>query len=254
LEYKPKTVSKKTKTVVLVGKGVTFDSGGISLKPSPRMEEMKHDMTGAATLMGTIVLAAKLKSPNRIVAILAFTENMPAGNAVKPGDVVTSRSGKTVEIQNTDAEGRLVLADVLDYAEKFKPDVMLDAATLTGAVAIALGKQCCAVMGTDQKVVDQLVSLGAEMNERIWQLPLYDDYIDDMRSEYADLKNIGGARMAGTIKGGIFLKQFVKSSIPWAHLDIACTAWDMGHVPYHPKKGASGAHVRTLARFVSEYQ
>jgi leucyl aminopeptidase len=250
LDYNPKGAKK---TIALVGKGVTFDSGGISIKPSLRMEEMKHDMTGAASLYAATVLAAKRKVKNRIITILAFTENMPDGTAVQPGNVVKARNGLTVEINNTDAEGRLILADVLDYAHDFKPDCIINAATLTGAVVVALGKHCTGVMGSDDKLIEQLRKIGDENHERLWQLPLFDEYIDDMRTDCADLRNVGNDGNGGTIRGGIFLKQFIRKGMPWAHLDIAATAWGMGHLPYCPKKGGSGIIVRTIAQFLGDY-
>ena len=254
LEYIPSTFAKNpTKTLALVGKGVTFDSGGISIKPSMRMEDMKHDMTGAATIMGAILLASKWKVPNRVVAILAFTENMPDGMAIQPGNVLMSRAGKTVEIINTDAEGRLILADVLDYAHGFKPDAIVDAATLTGAVSVALGKHCCGILGNNEDLIDQIRKSGEAHSERVWQLPLYDDYFEDMKSDTADMKNSVNDGNGGTIRGAIFLKQFIKKDVPWAHLDIAATAWNMGHLSYYPKRGASGAYVRTLAQFAADF-
>ena len=252
LEYVPKGV-KKYKTIALVGKGVTFDSGGISIKPSMRMEDMKHDMTGAATVMGAIALAASWKVPHRVIAMMAFTENMPDGNAIQPGNVLTSRSGKTVEIINTDAEGRLILADALDYAQDSEPDVIVDVATLTGAVSIALGKQCCAVLGNNDHVMESLCRAGKSNGEKIWQLPLFDEYFDDLKSDCADMKNAANDSYGGTIRGAIFLKQFIKKEIPWAHLDIAAMAYNLGHVSYYPKKGASGAYVRTLAQFIADF-
>lgn len=250
LDYHPKGAKK---TIALVGKGITFDSGGISIKPSMRMEDMKHDMTGAATMMGSILLAAKRKVSNRVIAILAMTENMPDGNAINPGSVVKSRNGKTVEIINTDAEGRLILADVLDYAHDFKPDCIVNAATLTGAVLVALGKQCAGIMGNDETLIARLRETGEANNERLWQLPLFDEYFEDLKTDCADMKNSANDGLGGTIRGGIFLKQFIKKGMSWAHLDIAATSYGMGHVPYYPKKGGSGMHVRTLAQFVAEY-
>lgn len=252
LEYTP-SKSENMRTIALVGKGITFDSGGISIKPSLRMEEMKHDMTGAATIMGATLLAAKMKVPNRIVSILAFTENMPDGTALQPGNVITSRNGKTVEIFNTDAEGRLILADVLDYAQDFKPDAIVDAATLTGAVSVALGKYCCGILGNDQRLIEAVRSAGESNGERIWELPLFDDYFDDMRSDTADMKNSVNDGNGGTIRGAIFLKQFIKKGIKWVHLDIAATAWGLTHLSYIPKKNASGLFVRTLAHFARDF-
>lgn len=252
LEYAPKGV-KNPKTLALVGKGVTFDSGGISIKPSTRMEEMKHDMTGAATVMGAVLLAARWKLPTRVLAIMAFTENMPDGDAIQPGNVLTSRAGKTVEIINTDAEGRLVLADVLDYIQDYEPDAVIDVATLTGAVSIALGKLCCGLMGNDSALVESLRRAGELCGERLWELPTYDEYFDDMKSDTADMKNSCNDSYGGTIRGAMFLKQFIRKGMPWAHLDIAAVGSNMGHVPYFPRRGASGAIVRTLAQFAAEF-
>lgn len=249
VEYSPKGKTPK-KTIALVGKGVTFDSGGISIKPSSKMEDMKHDMTGAATVMGALLLASKLKVPHRVIGIMGFTENMPSGVATQPGNIITARSGKTVEIVNTDAEGRLVLADLLDYASDLKPDAVVDIATLTGAATVALGKYCAAVMGSNSSLVEELKAAGEESGERLWELPLYDDYLADMKSTVADFRNSCNNAGAGTIRGGIFLKQFVGKNINWAHLDIAATAYDVTHLPYCPKIGSSGLHVRTLARFL----
>jgi leucyl aminopeptidase len=251
LEYTPKN-SKKT--VALVGKGITFDSGGISIKPALKMEEMKHDMTGAATVMGALILASLWEVKNKVVGILAFTENMPDGTAIQPGNVLTSRSGKTVEIINTDAEGRLILADVLDYACDMKPNAIIDIATLTGAVGIALGKMCCAVLGNNESLIKKIQSAGDIHGERIWQLPLYDEYFEDMKSDCADIKNSVNDSYGGTIRGAIFLKQFIKKDIAWAHLDVAYTCYNASpYQSYLPKKGANGAYVRTLAQFAADF-
>ncbi|MBI2712674.1 MAG: leucyl aminopeptidase [Bdellovibrio sp.] len=252
LEYQPKN-KKNAKTVALVGKGVTFDSGGVSLKAGLRMEDMKHDMTGAATVMGAILIASQWQVPHRVIAVLAFVENMPDGDAIQPGNVLTSRNGKTVEVINTDAEGRLVLADALDLVQDFEPDAVIDVATLTGAVSIALGKHCCAVLGNEQTLIDALCRSGNHTGERIWQLPLFDEYLEDLKSDYADLKNSANDTLGGTIRGAMFLKQFVRKNVKWAHLDIASTGYNMGHIPYYPKKGASGAFVRTLAQFIADF-
>lgn len=255
LEYNPseKAAKREAKTLCYVGKGVTFDSGGISIKPSLRMEEMKHDMTGAATLMGATILASLWKVPNRIITVLAFTENMPDGIAIQPGNVVTARNGKTVEIVNTDAEGRLVLADVLDYAQDFKPDAVIDAATLTGAVVVALGKYCAGLMANDDALAEALKRTGDECGERMWQLPMYDEYFDDLKSEWADMRNVANDGSGGTIRGAIFMKQFIRKGTKWAHLDIAATAYNVTHLSYMPKRGASGLHVRTLAKFAADF-
>ncbi len=249
VEYVPARAKKK---VCLVGKGITFDSGGISIKPSLKMEDMKHDMTGAATVMGAAILASLWKSSNHVIAIMAFTENMPDGDAIAPGNILTARSGKTVEVINTDAEGRLILADALDYAQDMKPDYLVNIATLTGAVSVALGKQACAVLGNDEALIESVRSAGARNGERIWQLPLWDEYFEDMKSDYADMRNSANDGNGGTIRGAIFLKQFIREGQPWAHLDIAGTAYSIGHLSYIPKKGASGLWVRTLAQLAMD--
>ncbi len=252
VEYVPKKL-KNAKKIAIVGKGVTFDSGGISIKPAARMEEMKHDMTGAASVMGAVLLAAKWKAPNHVIGIMAFTENMPDGKAIQPGNIFKSRNGKTVEVINTDAEGRLVLADALDYAQDLKPDAVIDIATLTGAVSIALGKQCCAIFGNDEGLVQSIRNIGDLNGERMWQLPLYDEYFDDLRSDYADMKNVGNDPYGGAIRAALFLKQFIRKNTRWAHLDIAAMDTNLGHISYYPKRGANGIYVRTLAGFAMEY-
>ncbi len=253
LEYNPKGV-KKPKTVCLVGKGITFDSGGISIKPSLRMEEMKHDMTGAATVMGAVVAAARLQLTTRVIAFIGMAENMPSGIATQPGNIIRTRSGKTVEIINTDAEGRLILADILDYAQDFKPDCVVDVATLTGAVGVALGKQCAAILGNDDELIADLVKRGAEKGERLWQLPLWDEYFEDMKTDHADMRNSCNDSNGGTIRGAIFLKQFIRKGVSWAHMDIASMANGLTSVSYLPKKGASGIYVRTLVDFIANYK
>jgi leucyl aminopeptidase len=210
-------------TAVLVGKGITFDSGGISLKPAAAMGEMKYDMMGAATALGCLAAARSLGLPVRVVALAPVTENMPGGTATRPGDILRMRNGKTVEVDNTDAEGRLVLGDALSYAEKFHPDVLVDYATLTGAVVIALGHECAGLMTPDDLLAAQLEASGEVTGERVWRLPVWDDYRDNLKSEWADMKNVGG-RAAGTINAGVFLKEFVPEGTPWAHLDVAGVA------------------------------
>lgn len=245
LKYQPQGAKK---TIVLVGKGVTFDSGGISIKPSAKMHEMKMDMSGAATVIETVRACALLKLPVRVIALAPCTENLPSGRAAKPGDVFKAHNGKTVEVQNTDAEGRMILADALSYAKRFKPDALLDMATLTGAVQVALGKECCGVLGNDDKLIEKLKAAGDETHERVWQLPLWDEYEEDIKSAVADFKNIG-AGGAGTIIGAIFLKQFVPEKTAWAHLDIAAVAWNDAKKDYFTG-GATGYGVRLLTRFV----
>ena len=219
-EHRP---SSAKATAVLVGKGITFDSGGISIKPSAAMGEMKYDMMGAATVFAVLQAASRLELPVRVVALAPVTENLPSGSACRPGDILRMRNGKTVEVDNTDAEGRLVLADVLSYAEQFQPDVLLDFATLTGAVLVALGVECAGVMTPDDDLSRDLVAAGEAVGERVWRLPVWDEYLENLKSEWADIRNTGG-RSAGSINGGIFLKQFVPKGVPWAHIDFAGVA------------------------------
>ncbi|MBJ6724584.1 leucyl aminopeptidase [Geomesophilobacter sediminis] len=245
LEYRGGGAARPT---VLVGKGVTFDSGGISIKPGPGMEEMKTDMAGAAAVLGTLDAVAALKLPVNLVGIIPTVENMPSGTAYKPGDVITSMSGTTIEITNTDAEGRMILCDALHYAvSTFNPAAVIDLATLTGACVVALGHEATAVMSVDPALVEALKKASELSGERIWELPLWDDYGEGMKSDIADLKNAGG-RDGGAILAGWFLKQFVGST-PWAHLDIAGTAWTGKARPYAPK-GATGVGVRLLIEYL----
>jgi leucyl aminopeptidase len=229
---------------VLVGKGVTFDSGGISIKPSPGMEAMKMDMCGAAAVVGAFEAAARLHLKLNLIGLIPAVENMPGGNAIKPGDVIKSYSGTTMEVANTDAEGRVILADALDYAANYKPRAVIDVATLTGAAVITFGHAVAGMMGTDTGLMKKLFEAGEKTNERVWELPLYTEYEKLMKSEVADIKNIGPSRQAGTILGGIFLKKFVGDKYPWIHLDIAGTAM----VPVEPSeyipKDATGFGVR----------
>ncbi len=237
----------KGRPVVLVGKGITFDSGGISIKPGAGMEEMKTDMAGAAAVLGTMAAAAGLKLPVNLIGIIPTAENMPGGKAYKPGDVLTSMSGTTIEITNTDAEGRLILCDALHFALKYKPAVMIDLATLTGACVVALGHEASGLMGNNQRLVDTLKEAGERCGERLWPLPLWDEYGEIMKSDIADLKN-AGSRDGGSITAGWFLKQFVGKTT-WAHLDIAGTAWGDKARPYCPK-GATGVGVRLLIEYL----
>jgi leucyl aminopeptidase len=254
MEYTPKTGAKTAKTVSLVGKGVTFDSGGISIKPSMKMEDMKHDMTGAATMIGATLMAARLEAKQKIITVLGFCENMPGNNATQPGNVITTRNGKTVEIINTDAEGRLVLADILDLAQDYKPDVMVNTATLTGASTVALGKLASALFANDEKLAQQFIEVSCKTEERLWKLPLWDEYFDDLKTPYADMANSANDAAGGTIRGAIFLKQFIKEGQKWAHIDLANRAYDQGFLPYNPRKGSSGVYVRTFAEFVMNYR
>jgi leucyl aminopeptidase len=234
---------KAGKPIVLVGKGVTFDTGGISIKNSEGMDEMKYDMCGAASVFGAMHAIALLKLPLNIIGIVAAAENMPDGNACRPGDVVTSLSGQTIEILNTDAEGRLVLCDALTYAERFKPDTVIDMATLTGACVTALGHVASAVMGNDQNTIDALLTAGEQTGDRCWSLPLWDEYQPQLDSNFADMANIGG-RPAGAITAACFLSRFARQ-FNWAHLDIAGTAWNSGK-----EKGATGRPVPLLMQFL----
>ena len=235
---------KDAPPVVLVGKGVTFDTGGISLKPAAEMDEMKYDMCGAASVLGTMKAVALMKLPINVVGIVPATENMPGGNAVKPGDVVTTMSGKTVEILNTDAEGRLILCDALTYAERYKPAAVVDIATLTGAMVIALGNVATGLFANKDSLARELLQAGEAAWDRAWHLPLWDDYQEGLKSNFADIPNIG-SRAGGAITAACFLERFAKA-YPWAHLDIAGTAWKSGH-----EKGATGRPVALLANFLS---
>ncbi|UJO99661.1 MAG: leucyl aminopeptidase [Nitrosomonas sp.] len=235
--------AKKENPVVLVGKGVTFDTGGISLKPAAEMDEMKFDMSGAGSVLGTLQAVAEMKLPINVVGIIPATENMPSGKATKPGDVVTSLSGQTIEILNTDAEGRLILCDALTYAERYNPKVVIDIATLTGACVIALGNFTTGLMSNDDKLAQELLAAGEQAADRAWQLPLWDEYQDLLRSNFADIANIGG-RAAGTITAACFLSRFTKK-YRWAHLDIAGTAWKSGK-----DKGSTGRPVPLLTQFL----
>jgi leucyl aminopeptidase len=250
LEYKPK---KPKKTIALVGKAVTFDTGGISLKPGAGMEDMKHDMSGGADVIAATLLAAKLGSNNHIVCLVPAAENMPDGNAIVPSTILKARSGKTIEVQNTDAEGRLILADALDYAHEWKPDAIIDVATLTGAVVMALSHVAAGLMTNDQTLLAKFKAVAAETEERYVELPIFQEYIDDIKSKIADIKNMGGDKGAGSQKAGAFLKEFIRKDTKWIHLDIAGTAWSAGKIAYNPAHGATGHSVRTLAQFAMDF-
>lgn len=235
---------KSEKPFVLVGKGITFDTGGISLKPGAGMDEMKYDMGGAASVFGTLRAVLELQLPINLVCLLACAENMPSGGASRPGDIVTTMSGQTVEILNTDAEGRLVLCDALTYAERFKPQAVIDIATLTGACVVALGGHTSGLMGNDDELIGQLLDAGKRADDRAWQLPLFDEYQEQLDSPFADIANIGGPK-GGAITAGCFLSRFTKQ-YHWAHLDIAGTAWISGG----KDKGASGRPVPLLTQYL----
>ncbi|MBK7597993.1 MAG: leucyl aminopeptidase [Acidobacteria bacterium] len=245
LRYTPKTESDET--IAIVGKGITFDTGGISIKPADGMEKMKYDMAGGATTIGAMRAIAQLKPAVNVIGIVPATENMPGGRSQRPGDVVRAMTGKTIEVINTDAEGRLVLADAVAYARKLGATKIVDLATLTGAVSIALGDVYVAVLGSDQTWIDEIISAGKKAGEKIWQLPLDKEYREQIKSEIADIKNIGG-RKAGTITGAYFIREFVEDT-PWAHLDIAGTAWNDSNKP-HLSAGPTGVCVRTLVKLV----
>jgi leucyl aminopeptidase len=241
LEYRagPKT----QKPVVLVGKGVTFDTGGISLKPAPEMDEMKYDMSGAGSVLGTLKAVAEMKLPLNVIGIIPATENMPGGRATKPGDIVTSMSGLTVEILNTDAEGRLILCDALTYAERYDPAAVIDIATLTGACVIALGHVVSGLFANNDPLAREVLSAGEQSGDGAWHLPLHDEYQDQLRSNFADFANIGG-RPAGAVTAACFLSRFTKK-FKWAHLDVAGTAWKSGK-----DKGSTGRPVPLLTQFL----
>jgi len=253
LRYTPaKSTAKKGELLALVGKGITFDTGGISIKPAEGMEAMKYDMSGGATVLGTMRAIALLKPSVPVIGVVAAVENMPDGAATRPSDVVTAMNGKTVEILNTDAEGRLVLADAVAYAEKQGATRIVDMATLTGAVIIALGDLNTGVMGNDQTLIDEIVACGKTCGEGFWQLPVSPEYSKQIKSDIADIKNIGPRGKAGTIMGAVFIQEFVDKA-KWAHLDIAGTAWADG-VKSHQSKGPTGVAIRTLLQLVENSQ
>jgi leucyl aminopeptidase len=249
LKYTPSNAAEESQELLaFVGKGITFDSGGISLKPGENMELMKYDMTGGATVMGAMRAVAQLKPSIPVLGVIPCAENLPSGKATKPGDVVRAMTGKTIEVINTDAEGRLVLADAIAYAKKLGATTIIDMATLTGAVSVALGDVNTAILGTDQELINEVITAGKEAGEKFWQLPLDKEYSKQIKSDIADIKNVGG-RKAGTITAAAFLKEFA-DGVSWAHLDIAGTAWGDEPKPYR-SKGPTGIAVRTLIRIVA---
>ena len=248
LIYRP--AGKPQGRIALVGKGITFDSGGLSLKTAQGMETMKDDMSGAATVLAIFRALPELQVPYEVHGIAAVTENMPSGSADKPGDVAKTLCGKTIEILNTDAEGRLTLADAIPYAIRQKPDLVIDLATLTGACVVALGELCSGVMGNDQRLIDRLIASGRVAGEKIWQLPLIEEYKEEIKSSVADLKNVGG-KGGGTITAGLFLQEFVTPKVPWAHIDIAGPSWTEKETDLCPR-GGTGVLVRTLIHFLLE--
>jgi len=241
LEYKGGKAGSKP--IALVGKGLTFDAGGISIKPAAAMDEMKYDMCGGASVLGAIAACAELELPLNVVGVVPSSENLPDGDANKPGDIVTSMSGQTIEILNTDAEGRLILCDALTYTERFDPAAVIDIATLTGACIVALGNQASGLLGNDDRLAEEITTAATVSNDRVWRLPLWDEYQEQLKSNFADMANIGG-RGAGTITAACFLARFA-GKFKWAHLDIAGTAWVSGE-----KKGATGRPVPLLVQFL----
>ncbi len=244
MHYKGSPGRKTQNPIVLVGKGLTFDAGGISIKPAAGMDEMKYDMCGGATVLGVMQAAAAEGLPIDIIGLVPSSENLPDGDANKPGDIVTSMSGQTIEILNTDAEGRLILCDALTYAERFKPELVIDIATLTGACIVALGDQASGLLGNDDALIHDLLAAGQATGDRAWQLPLWEEYAEQLKSPFADVANVGG-RSAGTITAACFLARFTKQ-FRWAHLDIAGTAW----VSAGTNKGATGRPVPLLLEFL----
>jgi leucyl aminopeptidase len=233
--------------LVLLGKGLTFDSGGISIKPAQGMEEMKFDMCGGAAVLGAMQAIGELDVQVNVIGVIPSSENLLAGSAMKPGDIIRSHLGKTIEIVNTDAEGRLILADALSYLRRFDPAAVIDAATLTGSCVIALGHHASAALGNDEALLDEIVKLGDRIGERVWPLPMYEEYREQIKSDYADIKNSGG-RPAGTITAAWFLREFV-GEYPWVHLDVAGTAWGDGKLSYQTK-GSTGTPTRLFVEWV----
>lgn len=252
MEYKGAAASKAP--VVFVGKGLTFDCGGISIKPSAGMEEMKYDMCGGANVIGTLLAIAKLKLKVNAVALIPATENMPGPSANKPGDIMAARNGVTFEVNNTDAEGRLILSDALCYASELKPQVIVDAATLTGAMVVALGNIHTGYFTRNDVLSKRVAAAADNSGEWVWRMPLTDFHVKDMKGTYADLSNISAGKGAGSATAAAFLEQFVGEGIPWAHFDIAGTGWSVGNrLNYCPKKGASGAMIRTFVEIAKSY-
>jgi leucyl aminopeptidase len=238
---------KSDKPFCLVGKGLTFDSGGISIKPANKMDEMKYDMCGSAVVLGVMNAIAELKPNLNIVGAISSTENLSGAKAYKPGDILTAYNGKTIEVLNTDAEGRLILADALSYVSKhYDPQYILDFATLTGAVIVALGHIATGIMGTDDSLISKVKKSAKNTGEKVWEFPLWDEYCKQVKSKIADVKNLGAPGQAGSIAGGAFLKAFVGKDIPWVHFDIAGTAWGAEDKSYTQKNSATGAVIRLV--------
>jgi leucyl aminopeptidase len=252
--YRYNGAAKTKKPLVFVGKGLTFDTGGISIKPSAAMEEMKYDMCGGANVLGAVLAIARLKLKVNVIALVPSTENMPGSQATKPGDIHTARNGKTFEVNNTDAEGRLILSDALCYASEQNPEMIIDAATLTGAIVMALGNLHTGVFTRSDDMAKKIQKAADESGEWVWRMPLTDFHVKDMKGTFADLSNISSSKGAGSATAAAYLEQFVGEGIPWAHFDIAGTAWAIGgRWGYHPKKGASGIMVRTFVELAKLY-
>lgn len=253
LEYNG--ASKTKKPIVFVGKGLTFDCGGISIKPSAAMEEMKYDMCGGANVIATVLAIAKLKLKVNVMGLVPATENLAGPSATKPGDIHTARNGKTFEVNNTDAEGRLILSDALVYACEQKPEIVIDAATLTGAMVVALGNTHTGYFTRNEKLKKTIEDAAKASGEWVWNMPLTDFHVQDMKGTYADLSNISSGKGAGSATAAAFLEQFVDEGIPWAHFDIAGTGWSVGNrLKYCPKKGASGAMIRTFVEIARSFE
>ncbi|MBE8162527.1 MAG: leucyl aminopeptidase, partial [Bdellovibrionaceae bacterium] len=251
MEYKGAAKSKKP--VVFVGKGLTFDAGGISIKPSAGMQDMKYDMCGGANVIGAMLAIAKLNLKVNVVGLVPSSENLVSRDAIKPGDIITARSGKTVEVLNTDAEGRLILMDALNYACELNPKAIYDVATLTGAILVALGNIYTGVFSNDKKVVQKIQSAAKLAGEKVWHMPLDNFHRQDMKGQFADLANISSSRGAGSSTAAAFLSYFVDKNIPWAHFDIAGTAWNSANrVKYSPAKAATGCMVRTFVELAQK--
>ncbi len=250
LEHRP-SKAKNAAPLVLVGKGITFDTGGISIKGSERMEEMKHDMSGAAAVIGAMEAIARLELPVRVIGVAACVENMPDGNAFRPGDILTGMMGKTTEILSTDAEGRLILADALAYVKRFEPAAVVDLATLTGAIGIALGSLAAGLFYNSEELKDALLHASDRSGERLWPMPMYDEYVEFIKGDMAEVKN-SGARGGGVATSAKFIEHFVEG-YPWAHLDIASTAWTTADKEAVNPKGATGYGVRLLAELARAF-
>jgi leucyl aminopeptidase len=253
LEHQPKGRKRPAQTLCFVGKGITFDSGGISIKPSSGMDEMKHDMSGAAAVVGALRACALLNVPYHVVGVIGAAENLPSGSAYRPGDIVTAASGKSIEVSNTDAEGRVVLADALHFAKtEYTPRAIVDLATLTGACVVALGRWASGLFGNNERLIEGLRRAGEVSAERAWPMPLWEGHRKAVRSEVADLKNTGAGREAGSSTAAAFLAAFVGDT-PWVHIDIAGTSWTTRPGPYQPR-GATGVGVRLLLELLSGWQ